>query len=89
MLEDSTAPKAEACANEDKGADKTEVRDSRLESEIRELKDRETEFGVKADRNEEEISGDLGQKLTDLQKELGDNHQSYLEMMLKQVDFTS
>ena len=89
MIEESIVPRVVACANEDKGADKTEAIDSRLESEIGELKDKETDFGVKADRNEEEESGVFGQKLTNLQKEHGDNHQSYLEMMLKQVDITS
>jgi len=38
MLEETIAPKAVAFANEDKGADRTEVRDARLFSVIGELK---------------------------------------------------
>ena len=40
MLEESIAPKSVACANEDKGADRTEARDTRLDSVIGELKEK-------------------------------------------------
>ena len=39
MIEESIVPRVVACANEDKGADKTEAIDSRLDSGIGELKD--------------------------------------------------
>ena len=47
MLEDSTAPKAEACANEDKGADKIEARVSELHGEMQGMK--EDVLGIKGD----------------------------------------